>query len=75
MTKEIDFADGLVVNTTVMLSWRDRFRVLLGRPLTVSTSTLTENLIGETKDEWTHAHVEPVFRRALRAYGEEEARP
>ena len=38
--------DVLVCTTTVGLSWLDRFRVLVTGHLTVTTRTVTENIIG-----------------------------
>lgn len=68
------FADELILNTVVSLSFPDRLRVLVGRKIRVRTNTKTEHVIGNI--EVTEATlVDKVFaRRKARyvGYGETE---
>lgn len=49
-------ADQLVCSTTVILDWRDRLRVLIGRPLQVKTITKVSMLV--TDDHRAHLRID-----------------
>lgn len=71
----VEFRDGLTTRTTVIMSWRDRLRILFTGRLTLTTHTQTKNVIGATKDEPAHVYVHPLIRprRLAEGYGEVES--
>jgi len=67
-TKPI-FKDELFINTTVMLSFADRLRILLLGRLVVSTRTKTENVVGacRTESDCTVPHFFPKKLQSMTA--------
>lgn len=63
------FKDGVHTETVIHLSWRDRFKVLIGKPIYLSCDTLTENVVGKTKTK-SNAWVPPIFARHHIGYEE-----
>ncbi len=54
-------AEAVHVNTTVLFDWRDRIRVLLGRPVHVDSQIDCEHKPGRTSGAGTRVWVERVF--------------
>lgn len=48
---ETEYADCVIIHTTVRLSWPDRLRALFGKPIHCDTRTDTENVVGKVKTE------------------------